>query len=257
MAGYCGMAAGLLCWAKQKLLPVHETNYGPIHSFPSRQNLHSEVHQWLDQVGRIPKVVILGRSGRAGSGAYDYMHELAGEKMEVSGWGRKEIAALGGPPLFCLLEKFDIIVNCMLLDTSKEEYGQRAAYITQDMLEVPLPQRRASLLVDVSCDLGNPFNPFPVADVATTFVKPTVRVSEPYFVQNKRLEGGRGVPFDVMGIDHLPALLPKESSEFFGERLLPLLLNLKNEASDPVWQRARKVFNDKVQEMDRIRAVKQ
>jgi hypothetical protein len=52
-------------------------------------------------------------------------------------------------------------------------------------------------------------------------------------------------PIEVISIDHLPTLLPRESSEYFAKDLLPTLLELKNRESSSVWQRAEKIFKEK------------
>jgi saccharopine dehydrogenase (NAD+, L-lysine-forming) len=52
----------------------------------------------------------------------------------------------------------------------------------------------------------------------------------------------------VIAIDHLPSLLPLESSEDYGSQLLKHLLDLADE-SDPVWQGALDVFEAKTREL--------
>jgi saccharopine dehydrogenase (NAD+, L-lysine-forming) len=47
----------------------------------------------------------------------------------------------------------------------------------------------------------------------------------------------------VIAIDHLPTLLPRESSEAFCSDLLPSLKLLGK--SDAVWQRAENLFKEK------------
>ena len=49
---------------------------------------------------------------------------------------------------------------------------------------------------------------------------------------------------DVVAIDHLPSLLPRESSEDFASQLLPHLLALKD--GSPVWAGALAVFEEKI-----------
>lgn len=71
--------------------------------------------------------------------------------------------------------------------------------------------------------------------MATTFEKPTVPVEvkgEP--------------PLNVISIDHLPSLLPREASEAFSGLLLPHLLELKHWRTNPVWARAEKLYIEKV-----------
>jgi len=50
----------------------------------------------------------------------------------------------------------------------------------------------------------------------------------------------------VISIDHLPTLLPRESSEAFSADLLPSLLQLKDRKTARVWVEAEKLFQDKV-----------
>lgn len=78
-------------------------------------------------------------------------------------------------------------------------------------------------------------NLVPIYTIATTFKEPTVPV-----------EGLEGEPLSVISIDHLPSLLPRESSEAFSNDLLPYLLKLNDWQNDPVWAGAKKLFDEKV-----------
>jgi saccharopine dehydrogenase (NAD+, L-lysine-forming) len=106
-------------------------------------------------------------------------------------------------------------------------------FVNNELLAAP--DRRLSVICDVSCDTTNPHNPIPVYTVNTTFTNPTVPVS----VKS-------GPPLSVISIDHLPSLLPRESSEAFSNDLLPSLRGLADWTHVPVWQRAEKLFKDKV-----------
>lgn len=96
------------------------------------------------------------------------------------------------------------------------------------------PDRRLSVVVDVSCDTTNPHNPIPIYDVNTSFLKPTISLDV------------SGPPLEVISIDHLPTLLPREASEAFSRDLLPSLLELKNRKNSRVWMEAEKLFHEKV-----------
>jgi saccharopine dehydrogenase (NAD+, L-lysine-forming) len=87
-----------------------------------------------------------------------------------------------------------------------------------------------SVVVDVSCDFTNPNNPFPIYKEGTTFFKPTVRI----------LDGER--PIDVVSIDHLPSLVPWESSKEFADALIDHLVVCDN---SEIWGRVRKLFEVK------------
>jgi hypothetical protein len=83
----------------------------------------------------------------------------------------------------------------------------------------------------------NPHNPIPIYDITTTFDKPTVPVDLPK---------SNGPPLSVISIDHLPSLLPRESSEMFSTALLPSLLTLNDRANARVWKQAEELFDEKV-----------
>lgn len=93
------------------------------------------------------------------------------------------------------------------------------------------------MVCDVSCDTTNPNNPIPIYDINTTFTNPTVPVKLP--------SGSGELPLSVISIDHLPSLLPRESSEAFSTALLPSLLQLNDWKHVRVWQQAEKLFKDK------------
>jgi saccharopine dehydrogenase (NAD+, L-lysine forming) len=96
--------------------------------------------------------------------------------------------------------------------------------------------RQLSVIADVSCDTTNPHNPIPIYSVNTTFARPVVNVETP--------EGSK--PLSVISIDHLPTMLPRESSESFSTALLESLLALEDRENARVWADAEKLFHEKV-----------
>ena len=52
---------------------------------------------------------------------------------------------------------------------------------------------------------------------------------------------------DVIAIDHLPTLLPREASDMFARDLLPSLLALDKRHDSAVWNDAQALFHEKVQ----------
>jgi saccharopine dehydrogenase (NAD+, L-lysine-forming) len=121
-----------------------------------------------------------------------------------------------GGPFFDILEN-DIFVNCIYLSTPIPPF------LTADMLKKDM---KLSVLVDVSCDPTNPHNPLPIYHECTTFDKPTIQVGS----------------LDVIAIDHLPSLLPREASERFCKDLYPTLLELKDRKASRCWQAAFELF---------------
>ena len=98
------------------------------------------------------------------------------------------------------------------------------------------PERQLSVIADVSCDTTNPHNPIPIYTINTTFSRPVVNVEVP--------EGSK--PLSVISIDHLPTMLPRESSEAFSSALLESLLTLKDRHNARVWTDAEKLFREKI-----------
>lgn len=79
------------------------------------------------------------------------------------------------------------------------------------MKSLEAPDRKLSVICDVSAHTTNPNNPVPVYTGVTTFDKPTVPVEV------------KGEPrLSVISIDH-----PGEASEAFSKDLLPSLLQLR------------------------------
>lgn len=76
--------------------------------------------------------------------------------------------AKGGP--FNEILDVDIFVNCIYLSS------QIPSFINHDTIASAGKERRLSVVVDVSCDTTNPFNPIPIYNINTTFDKPTVAV---------------------------------------------------------------------------------
>jgi saccharopine dehydrogenase (NAD+, L-lysine-forming) len=75
--------------------------------------------------------------------------------------------ASGGP--FSEILDVDIFVNCIYLNSFIPPF------LTKDSLTNCI-NRRLSVVVDVSCDTTNPFNPIPIYDSITTFDKPILEV---------------------------------------------------------------------------------
>ncbi|ERF71550.1 hypothetical protein EPUS_00539 [Endocarpon pusillum Z07020] len=199
-----------------------------VSSYPNEDDLIADVKkaiaQGTEKTGKAPKVLIIGALGRCGSGAVDLCSRAGVPTENILRWDMAETAK-GGP--FPEIVESDIFINCIYLTSKIPNFV--------DLPSLDTPNRKLSVVCDVSADTTNPNNPIPIYTVATTFDKPTVPVEvkgEP--------------PLSVISIDHLPSLLPREASEAFSNDLLPHLLRLKDWRSDPVWARAEKLFREKV-----------
>lgn len=85
-------------------------------------------------------------------------------------WDMEETAK-GGP--FPEILGVDVFVNCIYLSSAIPPF------ISPQSLEEAGASRRLTIVVDVSCDTTNPFNPIPIYTINTTFHAPTVDAAVP------------------------------------------------------------------------------
>lgn len=224
-AGYAGTALALENWAHQL---TDNTPMGSVTHYEKDEDLIEDIKEKIakgeKKVGRKPRVIIIGAKGRCGAGAVKMCKDADLPDENITQWDMDETAK-GGP--FKEILEHDIFVNCIYLNKKIPNFV--------DMESLNTPERNLTVVCDVSADTTNPNNPVPIYTVATTFDKPTVSV-----------EVEQGPKLSVISIDHLPSLLPREASESFSNLLLPHLLQLKDRQSDPVWQKAEKLFQEKV-----------
>lgn len=231
-AGFAGAAIGLKDWSFRVTNP-DSANLGPIEPFPREELLISEIKKdvktAVTKTGKkLPKVLIIGALGRCGSGAVDCCRKAGIPDENIIKWDMAETAK-GGP--FKEIAEADIFVNCIYLSKPIPPF------INYELLNKS--NRNLRVVVDVSADTTNPHNPIPIYTVATVFNEPTVIVNTSV-----------GPRLDVVSIDHLPSLLPREASEAYSNALLPSLLQLPHRETAPVWKRARDLFNKHVSRLE-------
>ncbi|KAK3817404.1 MAG: hypothetical protein J3Q66DRAFT_377947 [Benniella sp.] len=237
-AGFAGAAIGVDDWCQQKLHPDQPLPaYKP---FPNEHKLIAYIKERLGRAveannGQIPEVMVMGALGRCGRGAVDLARAVGIPEDKIIKWDIQETQ--GGGPFPRILQS-SIFVNCIYLNQPIPPF------FTKEMLN---GQRALSVIVDVSCDTTNPHNPIPVYTVNTTFDNPVIPVELGQANETNP-------PLDVCSIDHLPTLLPRESSEAFSRDLLPTIKALKNRAESAVWGGAEDLFKKKVLEMRAVKA---
>jgi len=224
-AGFAGAAAGALALASQK----KGEKLGHLEPFANEHAMVNAVKQTLGGSGKGVKALVIGALGRCGKGAVDFFRKIGLDEGDIIKWDMDETAK-GGP--FQEILDVDIFVNCIYLTS------RIPSFVTREQIIGAGKQRRLSVVVDVSCDTTNPFNPIPIYSVNTTFSNPTVPVDI----------GSENPGLSVISIDHLPTLLPREASEQFSADLLPSLLEFPNRKTARVWTDAEKLYREKLAE---------
>jgi saccharopine dehydrogenase (NAD+, L-lysine-forming) len=191
-AGYVGAALGVLHMAGSLKPPLH-----PMEK--------AELDEQLEAAGRSGARALIGlvtgARGRSGRGA---QQALATAGVPVTRWDRRETRDLHKQALL----GHDMLVNCVVTTVPATPFVEDA-----DLGH----ERRLRVLADVTCDVTGPTNMLPVNTEITTWAEPA-----------RRLRDGDDTspPLDVIAIDNLPSLLPREASEGFSADLTPHLLAL-------------------------------
>jgi len=228
-AGFAGAALSLITWAWQ-LEHGTEKPVPGVTAYENETLLVNDVKKAVEQgkakAGHLPRVLVIGALGRCGRGAVDLCVKAGLE--DILKWDLPETKAKPGP--YQEIIESDVFVNCIYLSAKIPPFIDQASLAS--------PNRKLSVVCDVSCDTTNPHNPIPIYDINTTFDKPTVPV--------KLSSEANDLPLSVISIDHLPSLLPREASEAFSAALFPSLVGLNDWKNVRVWKQADKLFQDKV-----------
>lgn len=172
--------------------------------------------------GREPeRVLVVGSRGRSGTGAREALG-VAG--CRTTTWDRADTIVLDKAALL----HHDILVNCVVSNRKQEPF------VATDDIEAP---RRLRTISDVTCDVTSEANLLPVNTAITSWQEPVRDVGTPE------------APLEVIAIDNLPSLLPRESSESFSAELTPLLPDLADRQGP--WAAALEWFRRHVGEEER------
>lgn len=221
-----------MSWAHQVLNPG--VTQGPVPAFESVPALVQHIKSAIEPAvrangGQPPRVVVIGALGRCGKGAVDFCVEAGLDQDSILKMDMAETAR-GGP--FAEITASDIFINCVYLGPTPTP-----PFATLESLSSP--ERRLRVICDISCDPNSENNPIPVYSGWSSFDKPTIPPSG-------SLEGPE---LRIIAIDHLPTLLPRESSDEYSALLLPSLLTLAQRDHEGVWKRAEQIYKDRVKEL--------
>ncbi|WP_019073009.1 saccharopine dehydrogenase [Streptomyces hokutonensis] len=206
-AGYLGAALAVLQHRNRLVAPLAPT---------SKEELDGTLRPAAGDTEFTALVIgALGRSGRGARAAFG----TAG--IGPTSWDLAETRNLDRPALLA----HDVLVNCVLATTPVPPFLREP--------DLDDPSRRLRTVSDVTCDVGSPLNVLPVYDRTTEWDAPVRQLhARP--------------PLDLIAIDNLPSLLPKESSTDFSAALLPQLLDF---GTGGAWGRCLDLFRAKAREL--------
>lgn len=213
-AGFVGAAVAVIAWCEKQ----HGETLPALSSWADKQALLRAVKSSLATITQMPNGLVIGALGRCGSGAVELFESC---ELSVTQWDQAETAE-GGP--FDAVRDHDILVNCVFINNPLPPFSS-----IEHLLQ---PKRKVQIISDVSCDPTGKHNPLPIYSQCTSMDKPLHTIMQSS-AQNPSL--------DLIAIDHLPSLLPRESSEDFSQQLLPTLLEI-NHLDQGAWKRAYDAF---------------
>jgi saccharopine dehydrogenase (NAD+, L-lysine-forming) len=192
-AGFIGTAIGLL----QHYYKSINQNIISLTPYPDATILLEELQYFRYFFVKL-NIGIIGINGRCGRGARFILERLG--LSNIHGYSR----ASDMEPL----TQNHIIINCIKLSPDDN---------TIFISEAKLPKfDKLSVIVDISCDVFAKNNPISLNYHATTFEKPVCKINE---------------KVDIISIDNLPSLLPKDSSEEFSGKLQKIICHKWNKYS--------------------------
>lgn len=206
-AGYLGAALAVLQHRGRLVAPLTPT---------SKEELDTTLQPAAGDAGFT--ALVIGALGRSGQGA---RAAFATAGIGPTSWDLAETQNLDRLALLA----HDVLVNCVLATTPVPPFLREP--------DLDDPSRRLRTVSDVTCDVGSPLNVLPVYDRTTEWDAPVRQLhARP--------------PLDLIAIDNLPSLLPKESSTDFSAALLPQLLDF---GTGGAWGRCLDLFRTKAGEL--------
>lgn len=213
-AGYVGAALAVDLYYHQQL--YSSSPYPALTAFPEKKLLLDKLLEKKNIAKTHPKALVIGALGRCGKGALELFESM---ELDVTPWDLEETKK-GGP--FKEIIQHDIFVNTVLVSQ------KIPPFLDQKTLD---QNERPSVICDVSCDPTSEVNPLPIYSELTSWEKPNQEIPT---------QGGK---VQLISVDNLPSLLPKESSEDFSSQLLPHLVELMTDKKFPnVWRNSFEYF---------------
>lgn len=204
-AGITGCLLGLLQFIYKTF---NNKNIDHLNYWDNKENIIFMIKDNISLFNNI-KIAIIGANGNCGNGVTQILNEL---NIPYTIFYKDSDKSL--------LKHFDIVYNCITLNENYTETW----FHKNTSFEKPL------IIVDISCDYSKNNNPIKLYNAATTWENPV------YSYNNL---------VDIIAINNLPSLLPKESSDYFSKKCVSLLLNFDS-GSCNIWEKNENIFCEKI-----------
>lgn len=208
---YAGIVGGILGLLQYYTKNIYDSNICRLKGWISENNMMEDINNSVKEYLLLKKIkiAIIGYSGNCGKGVINILNKL---NISYKGIGKYDNKTN--------LKEYDIIYNCINLDENYNEIWFSDNTIFNKNI----------VICDVSCDYAKPNNPIKLYNQNTTWNLPVYSYNE--FV-------------DIIAINNLPSLLPKDSSDYFSEKCTELLLNFNNDENG-YWKNNLNIFYDKI-----------
>ena len=184
-AGITGCYLGLLQYYYKKQLK----NINMIEPFNSYEELFNNIFNEYKSIYIQPDIAIIG-NGRCSKGVIYLLNRLNLPYTVYTKETNKDN-----------LHNYNLIFNCILLTTKIDPF------ITTETVKL---FKDLTVIIDISCDYGNIYNPISIYSQLSNFNEPVIKINN---------------NVDVIAIDNLPSLLPRNSSYVFSSKLINLFLD--------------------------------
>lgn len=216
-AGVMGCILGLLQYIKKNSVnsvdsvdsvdsvnSVNSVNLTNLNYWDTIDEILNEIYTNINLFENI-NIGIIGSNGNCGIGVKNILDKL---NINYTEFGKNSDKSN--------LQNCDILYNCIhLSETSVEVW-----FTTETIFTKPI------IITDISCDYSKPNNPIKLYNENTTW-------QNPIFKYNQYV--------DIIAINNLPSLLPKESSTYFSEKCINLLLQYLNDTNN-YWNNNKEIF---------------
>lgn len=207
-AGIVGCALGLLQYATKKTTKkdIEHCSY-----WEKEESMFQEISQYTKIFSHL-HIGLIGGHGNCGSGVR-YVLDKYSIHYDI-------IERNTDPTEFT---KYDIFYNCILLNEQDQTvFFDGNSQFTKQMC-----------IVDISCDNKMDNNPIRLYNENGTWQNPVCNV--PY----------REIPVDIISINNLPSLLPKDSSKYFSSRCVELIKQINDDPYN-YWDSLTQMYYQKI-----------